>query len=173
MLKLTEIVICWVYYTIPFGFSLIRLFLGISFQRLNYVVWLRITDEGSVPEIGIWSKLLTKSDLKWFIHVGRSLFSYTIFALRTEGENKTRVRFFLYTELDASVLEPCPNNSLLLWLWQIVSCYGNIVLNRTLYSILIYTETTFGIVTFIRSWFKTDKNKTNHPISSNSHQYTA
>ena len=34
VLKLTEIVILWVYYTIPFGFSLIRHFLDITFQLL-------------------------------------------------------------------------------------------------------------------------------------------
>ena len=36
---------------------------------LNYFVWLRITDEGSVPEMRIWSLLLMKSDLKWCIHL--------------------------------------------------------------------------------------------------------
>ena len=76
VLKLTEIVILWVYYTIPFGFSLIRHFLGISLQRLTYFVRLRITDEGSVPEMRIWSILLIKSDFKWCIHLSRSLFSY-------------------------------------------------------------------------------------------------
>ena len=50
---MTEIVILWVYYTIPFGFSLIWHFWGITFQLLNYFVWLRITDEGSVPEMRI------------------------------------------------------------------------------------------------------------------------
>ena len=35
---------------------------------LNYFVCLRITDEGSVPEMRIWSILLIKSDLKWCIH---------------------------------------------------------------------------------------------------------
>ena len=29
---------------------------------LNFIVWLRITDEGSVPEMRIWSILLIKSD---------------------------------------------------------------------------------------------------------------
>ena len=29
---------------------------------LNYIVWLRITDEGSLPEMRIWSILLIKSD---------------------------------------------------------------------------------------------------------------
>ena len=33
VLKLIEIVILWVYYTIPFGFSLFRHFLGITFQH--------------------------------------------------------------------------------------------------------------------------------------------
>ena len=33
-------------------------------QLVNYFVWLRITDEGSVPEMRIWSILLIESDLK-------------------------------------------------------------------------------------------------------------
>ena len=55
ILKLIEIVILWVYYTIPFGFSLFRYFLVITFQFFILHVWLRITDEGSVPEMRIWS----------------------------------------------------------------------------------------------------------------------
>ena len=35
-----------------------------------------ITDEGSVPEMRVWSILLIKSDLKWCIHPIRSLFLY-------------------------------------------------------------------------------------------------
>ena len=54
-LKLIEIVILWVYYTIPFGFSLFRHFLVITFQLFILHVWLRITDEGSVPEMRILS----------------------------------------------------------------------------------------------------------------------
>ena len=37
---------------------------------------LRITDEGSVPEMRIWSILLIQSDLKWCIHLSKSLFLY-------------------------------------------------------------------------------------------------
>ena len=69
-------VILWVYYTIPFGFSLIWHFGVIIFNVWNYFVWPRITDEGSLPEMRIWSILLIKSDLKWCIHLSRSLFSY-------------------------------------------------------------------------------------------------
>ena len=57
VLKLFEIIILRVYYTIPFGFSLIRHVLDISFQLLKILFWLRITDEGSVPEMRIWSIL--------------------------------------------------------------------------------------------------------------------
>ena len=32
-------------------------FLGITFHLFKYIVWLRITDEGSVPEMRIWSIL--------------------------------------------------------------------------------------------------------------------
>ena len=52
-----------------------RHFWGINFQPfVNYFVWLRITEEGSVPEMRIWSILLIKSDLKWCIHLSKSLF---------------------------------------------------------------------------------------------------
>ena len=34
------------------------------------------TDEGSVPEMRIWSILLIQSDLKWCIYLSRSLFLY-------------------------------------------------------------------------------------------------
>ena len=76
MIKLFEIVILWVYYIIPFGFSLFWHFWDISFQLLKLLLWLRTTDEGSVPEMRIWSILFIKSDLKWCIHLGRSLFLY-------------------------------------------------------------------------------------------------
>ena len=49
--------------------------LGYHFQPfLNNFVRLLITDEGSVPEMRIWSILLIKSNLKWCIHLSRSLF---------------------------------------------------------------------------------------------------
>ena len=73
---LIENVILWVCYTIPFGFSLIRHFWTKLFIFLNFIVWLGITDEGSVPETRIWSVLLIKSDLKWCIYLSRSLFLY-------------------------------------------------------------------------------------------------
>ena len=46
------------------------------FNFLNFIVWLRITDEGSVPDIRTWSILLIKSLYKWSIHLCRSLFIY-------------------------------------------------------------------------------------------------
>ena len=45
-------------------------------QHLNYFVWSRINDEGSLPEMRIWSIFFIKSDLKWCIHLSRSLFLY-------------------------------------------------------------------------------------------------
>ena len=74
VLKLTEIVILWVYYTIPMASACFGT-LGASILNFwNYSVWLRITDEGSVPEMRKWSIMLIKSDLKWCIHLRRSLF---------------------------------------------------------------------------------------------------
>ena len=46
------------------------------FNFYNYFLWLRITNEGSIPEMRIWSKLLIKSALKWCIHLSRSLYLY-------------------------------------------------------------------------------------------------
>ena len=80
--KLIEIVILWVYYTIPFGFSLFRYFWDIVFPLLNYFVWQKITDESSVPEMRIWSILWIKSVLIWCIHLSRSLFFIFKFLLR-------------------------------------------------------------------------------------------
>ena len=67
--KLTKIVILWVYYTIPFGFSMFWHIWGITFQLLKLLCWLKITDEDSVLEMRIWSILLIKSDLKWLVEV--------------------------------------------------------------------------------------------------------
>ena len=55
-------------------FTLFWHFLAYIFNFLNYFLWLRITDGGSVPEMRIWSISLIKSDLKWCIHLGKSLF---------------------------------------------------------------------------------------------------
>ena len=74
--RLHEIVILWVYYTIPFGFTLFRHIWVIIFNFWNHFLWFRITDEGSLPEMGTWSILLIKSDLKWRIQLSRSLFLY-------------------------------------------------------------------------------------------------
>ena len=75
VLKFIEIVILWIYYIASLLVSASYLyFYDIYFQFLNYFVWLRITDEGSVPQMRIWSILLMKSDLKWCIHL--DLFLY-------------------------------------------------------------------------------------------------
>ena len=60
----------------PFWLKLVLELSSHDFQLLNYFVWPRITDEGSLLEMRIWSILLIKSDLKWRIHLRRSLFSY-------------------------------------------------------------------------------------------------
>ena len=76
VLKWIEIVILWVYYTIPFGFSLFMHDWASLFNFYNFFLWLRITDEGPVPEMRIWSILLIKSVQKWCIHLSRSLLLY-------------------------------------------------------------------------------------------------
>ena len=70
-----EFLILQVYYTIPFGFRLFRWsFWTLLVIFLNYFVLLRMTDEGSVPEMRILSILLIKPDWKLCIHLTRSLF---------------------------------------------------------------------------------------------------
>ena len=71
----------------PFWHRLVSAVLGHMFSTIfkNYFLLRRTTDEGSVPEMRIWSILLIKSDLKWCIHLGRSLFSYyTTFLMRMQ-----------------------------------------------------------------------------------------
>ena len=77
VLKLIEIVISWVYYTILLAWASFGTFWPLFFNFFNYFLWLSITDEGSVPEMRILSILLIKSDLKWCIHLSRSLYLYT------------------------------------------------------------------------------------------------
>ena len=60
----------------PFWLLLDLTLFVITFQLLNYFVWLRITDEGSLPEMRLWSILLIKSCLKWCIYLSRSLLAY-------------------------------------------------------------------------------------------------
>ena len=75
-IKLIGIVILWIYYTIPFGFSLFWHFRAIIFNLWIYSVWLMITDDGSLPEMRIWSLLIIKSDFKWCVYFRRSLYLY-------------------------------------------------------------------------------------------------
>ena len=49
----------------------------------KYFLWVRITDEGSVPEMRIWSILLIKSVLKWCVCLSRSLFLYFVRTCRS------------------------------------------------------------------------------------------
>ena len=60
----------------PFWLQLVLALSDHHFQLSSYLVWPRITDEGSLPEMRIWSIMLIKSDLKWCIHLSRSLFLY-------------------------------------------------------------------------------------------------
>ena len=42
----------------------------------EYFVWLRMTDDGHIPEMRVWSILLVNPILKWCIHPKGSLFLY-------------------------------------------------------------------------------------------------
>ena len=76
VLKCIRIVILRIYYMASLLASAsFGTFVTSLFNFLNYFIWLRITDEGSVPEMSTWSILLImKSDLKWCIHL--DLFIY-------------------------------------------------------------------------------------------------
>ena len=69
-----KIVISWVYYTIPSGLNFFGTFWSFLFNFLIFIVWLRITEKAEVPEMRIWFISLIKSDLKWCIHLSRSLY---------------------------------------------------------------------------------------------------
>ena len=94
VLELIEIVlILWVYYTMPLGFILYGHFLGASIYNIwNYFVWFTITNEGSVPSMRIWFILLIKSDLKWFIHLSRSILSYFNFLVSVTADGPVSTR---------------------------------------------------------------------------------
>ena len=66
------------YYTIPFGLGSFGTFWHYFSPFSTSLFWLRITDEGSIPEMRIWSILLIISDLKWCIHLSRSLYLYLL-----------------------------------------------------------------------------------------------
>ena len=69
----------WVYYTIPFGFSLFWHFRVSVFYFWKHSVWRRVTDEGSLPTMRIWSILLIKSELKRCMYPQRSLFIFLLY----------------------------------------------------------------------------------------------
>ena len=56
------------------SFACFDTFVASLYNFVIYFIWLRITDEGLVPEMRIWSILLIKSDIKWCIHLSRGLF---------------------------------------------------------------------------------------------------
>ena len=55
-IKLIEIIIVWVYYNNPFGFSFFGTFLS-TFSTFETTIRRRITDKSSLPEMRIWSIL--------------------------------------------------------------------------------------------------------------------
>ena len=109
-LKFIEIVILWVYYTIPIGVTLFWHVWASLFNFLKYFVWRRITDEGSVPEMLICSILLIKSNLKCSVHLSRSLllnFNYLVSVtcwLTNESPGAHVAKFYGRLRLIRSVL---------------------------------------------------------------------
>ena len=76
-----ETIFTWVCHVFGLWISNIPRYFILLFNFWNYFVWLRITDEGSVPEMRIWSILLIKSDLKLCKHSSKSIFLYLIWDL--------------------------------------------------------------------------------------------
>ena len=67
--------------------------MGNHFNFWNSFVWLRITDEGSLPDMRIWSILWIKSALKLCIHLSKSPFWYVIKHSETAFSN-SNVKYF-------------------------------------------------------------------------------
>ena len=65
-------VILWVYYTIPFGFSLFRYFAASLINFLNYFVWLMVSTRNAHLVHAVY-----QIRLKWCIHLNRSIFLYS------------------------------------------------------------------------------------------------
>ena len=61
-----------------------------------------ITDEGSLPEMGIWSIMLIKSDLKWCEHHSRSLFLYFIYLVSVTASGPVSLYAFQINALNHS-----------------------------------------------------------------------
>ena len=66
----------------PFWLQLIYAFWALHFNFFNFFVWLRITDEGSLPGMRIWSILLIESELKWCINLKRGLCIFLVINVR-------------------------------------------------------------------------------------------
>ena len=79
----------------PFLLPLVLAFSNHGFQLLNYFVLPRIIDEGSLPEMRIWSILLIKSDLKWCIHLSICLFTFNRY--KTEIKDNRHIVDAIYT----------------------------------------------------------------------------
>ena len=75
-LKLLKLCFCWFITLSLLPSPCFGTFWVSFFNFLNYFVWLRITNEGSVPGMRIWSILFIISYLKWRIHLSRNLFWY-------------------------------------------------------------------------------------------------
>ena len=100
VLKLIEIVILLVHYTSLLAAACFGMFVH-HINVLNYFVCLRTTDESSVPEMRIRSKLLIKCDLKWCIHLSKRLFLSHFYPLPC-GAGRTVAR----DGFDSSVIMP-------------------------------------------------------------------
>ena len=65
---------------------------GATFSNfLNCILWQRITDDGSEPEMRIWSILLIKSYSKWCIHLSIEVSVLYSHDIQEQGHNNSWV----------------------------------------------------------------------------------
>ena len=94
VLKLFEIVILWVYYTIPFGFSLISHFWVISFQLFKSHCLAKDHWWGFSTLKAHMVHIVNSIRIKWCIHLSRSLFLYLSYKIHFG-----RQEWFLWTKV--------------------------------------------------------------------------
>ena len=87
VLKLIEIVILWVYYTIPFGFSLFRHFWLLTFQPFKLHCLAKDHWRGFSTRNAHMVHIVNWIQLKWCIHLSRSLFLHYSYIVKDSAKD--------------------------------------------------------------------------------------
>ena len=97
-----KIVIFWDYYTIPLNFSLFWHFWGINLLLLKLVCLAKDYWGGFSTRIAHMVHIVVKSDLKWCIHLSRSLLSYKIcIQIVWFDDNATSAKWYICVACDS------------------------------------------------------------------------